>query len=58
MAEVICLDSGPLGLLCKSSRGRPLVMQILAWLRAHLDAGSRVYLPEIVDYEVRRELAA
>jgi predicted nucleic acid-binding protein len=56
VAEPILLDTGPVGLLCHSGHGQPEVAAIRRWLRDRLRAGSTVCLPEIADYEVRREL--
>jgi predicted nucleic acid-binding protein len=55
MKRTIVLDAGPLGILCAPS-SKPSVLEGLDWLSAHLNAGSRVIIPEIADYEVRREL--
>ncbi|MCU0492131.1 MAG: hypothetical protein MUD01_11115 [Chloroflexaceae bacterium] len=51
----IALDAGPLGLLTRSPRV-PDAAHCYVWLRRHLSAGSNLILPEIADYEVRREL--
>jgi predicted nucleic acid-binding protein len=50
----IVLDSGPLGALAHPRRNT----DIAAWLDGVLAAGVVVYLPEIIDYEVRRGLLA
>jgi hypothetical protein len=50
----IALDSGPLGALAHPRRN----IDIAAWLDGVLAAGVVVYLPEIIDYEVRRGLLA
>lgn len=53
--RVIVLDTGPIGLITNPK----LSAQGIAcnqWLQSHLKAESRVILPEIADYEVRREL--
>lgn len=53
--RLILLDSGSTGLASnprESERG----LRCASWLRALLDAGDRVMIPEIIDYEVRREL--
>lgn len=55
MADRTALDSTPLSLLCQRSTARG-VPEIRAWLAAQTDAGVVVYVPEITDYEVRREL--
>jgi predicted nucleic acid-binding protein len=52
MSRFILLDSGPLGMLSRSHP--PPALQ--EWLRARLRSGSRLAIPEICDYEVRREL--
>jgi hypothetical protein len=55
MSQVIVLDSSPLSLLCKPNpRGDALACQ--QWEAAHRAVGSRLIIPEICDYEVRREL--
>lgn len=46
------LDSGPLGMLARS---RP-TPALKSWVRERLQNGSRLGIPEIADYEVRREL--
>jgi predicted nucleic acid-binding protein len=55
MSLTIVLDSGPLGLLVQ----RPGIAQAdacRAWLDRHLSGGAQAVVPEIVDYELRREL--
>jgi predicted nucleic acid-binding protein len=49
------LDSTPLGILC-NPRTPPHVLACRRWLNNLLTAGRRVIIPEITDYEVRREL--
>lgn len=54
MARTVLLDAGPLGLVT-----HPRVEQnreAALWLRGLLSAGVPVLVPEISDYEVRREL--
>ena len=55
VSRVILLDSGPLGLVT-NPRGSPQNLACNQWLQAVIAAGCRVILPEIADYEVRREL--
>ena len=55
MAKTVVLDSGPLGLLC-DPRPRPDALACRQWARDLITAGHRVFIPEITDYEVRREL--
>jgi len=52
VANRIVLDSGPLG---RISHPRPN-REVADWLERHLREGALVYVPEIADYEVRREL--
>lgn len=52
MAEAVLLDAGPLGMLAHP-RPNPNIAQ---WLKRILGQGARVYIAEIADYEVRREL--
>ena len=54
MIKPIVLDSGPLGALAHPRRNT----DIAAWLDGVLAAGVVVYLPEIIDYDVRRGLLA
>ena len=56
MPRSLFLDSGPLGLVTKRKGKSPEVDQCQAWLRTLLVGGWDVYLPEITDYEIRREL--
>jgi predicted nucleic acid-binding protein len=55
MARIILLDSTPLGLLCRR-RGHIHGDVCRRWLDAIELAGIVVIVPEIADYEVRREL--
>jgi predicted nucleic acid-binding protein len=55
VSPVILLDSGPLGLVTNPRATREN-QDGLRWLRAQINAGNRVIVPEITDYEVRREL--
>jgi predicted nucleic acid-binding protein len=53
--RLVFLDAGPLGLLAHP-RGKPLADRCRQWVKDLSAAGVRVFVPEIVDYEVRREL--
>jgi predicted nucleic acid-binding protein len=55
MARTIVLDSAPLGLIAHRP-GMPAADRCRAWVLNHVAAGSRVCVPEIIDYELRREL--
>jgi predicted nucleic acid-binding protein len=55
MSRLILLDSGPLGMVTNpKAKGIPLDCQL--WLKSLLRRGERIAIPEIADYEVRREL--
>jgi predicted nucleic acid-binding protein len=55
MNRLILLDSGPLGMVTNpKAKGLPLACQ--QWLKTLLKRGERFAIPEIADYEVRREL--
>ena len=49
------LDAGPLG-LATNPRQSPQAVACAEWLEALASAGTRLVIPEIADYEVRREL--
>src|SRR4051794_4147822 len=55
MARIIVLDSTPLGLACRR-RGHLGGDVCRAWLNALRLAGAHLVIPEIADFEVRREL--
>jgi hypothetical protein len=50
---LIALDSGPLGDLINPNNTPP-AQAIRAWMRNHLANGDKFLLPEIADYEIRR----
>ena len=54
MSRVVLLDAGPLGLVThpRPERNREAAL----WLGGLLEAGVLVRVPEVSDYEVRREL--
>lgn len=55
MSPVVLLDAGPLGLVTNPRRSSQSVA-CTRWLQSLVSNGTRVILPEIADYEVRREL--
>ena len=55
MKPVLVLDSTPLALLFQKP-GYPKADECRLWLKQHLANGVRVVVPEIVNYELRREL--
>lgn len=52
---IVLLDSGPLGILT-NPKGSPVTVECRIWVRSLLLKGYKFKLPEIADYEVRREL--
>jgi len=55
MSKHILLDSQPLGLISTPMRGSAPTA-ITHRTRACLAAGHDIYIPEVIDYELRREL--
>ncbi|MFM2311768.1 MAG: hypothetical protein RLZZ04_1044 [Cyanobacteriota bacterium] len=55
MNRVIILDAGPLGLITNPNLSSESVV-CAQWLQTHITSRSRTIIPEITDYEVRREL--
>lgn len=55
MNDVVILDASPVGLLTNPNN-TPDPVAIRKWLADLIHAGRRVVLPEVADYEVRREL--
>lgn len=55
MTRVVLLDAGPLGLVTNPRRSTQSTA-CAQWLQAMVTDSIRVIIPEIADYEVRREL--
>jgi hypothetical protein len=55
MTRTVVLDTGPLGLLMQR-RGIAPADACRAWVASRIAQGTRFVVPEIADYEVRREL--
>ncbi len=55
MSQVVLLDTGIIGLITNPKRS-PESRACNLWLQQLIRANFRVILPEIADYEVRREL--
>lgn len=55
MSRAIVLDAGPLGLIT-NPRATPSAMACREWVVRRLSDGDLVLVPEIADYEIRREL--
>jgi predicted nucleic acid-binding protein len=53
--QVVLLDAGPIGLVSNPKRS-PQSIACAQWLQSLIVSGTRVVVPEIADYEVRREL--
>jgi predicted nucleic acid-binding protein len=51
----ILLDTGPLGLVT-NPKPSPQSLDCAQWLQAMVGKGCRVLVPEMADYELRREL--
>lgn len=56
MSRIVLLDSGPLGIVTNPKAASPLSQEGKLWLQSLPLKGYIVMLPEIADYEVRREL--
>lgn len=55
MSQILFLDSGPLGLITHPQSSAE-VIAVADWLSRCLLGGSRVIVPAIVYYEIKREL--
>lgn len=55
MSRVVLLDAGPLG-LASNPKSSPQNLACAQWLQSLVGGGARVIVPEIADYEIRREL--
>jgi hypothetical protein len=55
VTRLVLLDVGSLGLL-SYPKAEPAAVECDRWLQALLASGCRVIVPEIADFEVRREL--
>ncbi len=55
MSKVIILDSAPVGLIT-NPKATPVAVQCQEWFSTLFERGYEVILPEIIDYEIRREL--
>jgi len=52
----IVLDTSPLGLVVQKPGKSPEADACRAWMKGLLARGFAIYIPEIADYELRREL--
>ena len=55
MTTIVLLDSTPVGLIT-NPKSTPLAVECQQWLQSLFERGYTVILPEIIDYEIRREL--
>jgi predicted nucleic acid-binding protein len=56
MPQIVVLDSSPLGMVTNPRAKSADCQACKEWLRSMLAQGIVVVVPEIIDYEVRREL--
>lgn len=56
MSRIVMLDSGPLGMVTNPKTNIALHQECKLWLDNLPSLGYEIILPEITDYEVRREL--
>lgn len=55
MNRILCLDSGPLGLLTHPQRTAE-VIEATTWITRCLRAGDQIVVPAIIYFELKREL--
>jgi predicted nucleic acid-binding protein len=55
MNSIVLLDAGPLGMISNPS-ATPANLECYNWMESLLMSGYQIVVPEIADYEVRREL--
>ena len=55
MRRIVVLDSGPAGILT-NPRASDVNQRCSEWYEDIVNAGAELVLPEVVDYELRREL--
>lgn len=56
MSKILLLDSGPLGMVTTPKAKSPIYQECKVWFNSLEEKGYTIILPEIADYEVRREL--
>ncbi len=56
MSRIVLLDSEPLGMVTTPKAKSPVYQECKVWFNSLEPKGYMVMLPEIADYEVRREL--
>jgi len=55
MSKLILLDSGPLGIFSNPGQSQ-IILTCRQWVDSQGQSGHLIVIPEICDYEVRREL--
>ncbi|MEM7351263.1 MAG: PIN domain-containing protein [Acidobacteriota bacterium] len=55
MSRIVLLDAGPIGLVTNPKRSE-MALACAQWLQSSIAQNTRIVVPEIADYEVRREL--
>ncbi len=56
MSRIVLLDSGPVGMVTTPKAASPVYRECKLWFDSLEPKGYTLMLPEIADYEVRREL--
>jgi predicted nucleic acid-binding protein len=56
MSKIIVLDAGPLGMVANPKARSEESLECQEWLKSIMGLGHTVAIPEVVDYEIRREL--
>ncbi len=54
--KTIILDSGPVGMIVNPNAKSEVTLACQSWFNQMANNGYSIVLPEIIDYEVRREL--
>jgi predicted nucleic acid-binding protein len=55
MSIIVLLDAGPLGMV-SNPNASAINLECFQWMESLVISGAQVLVPEIADYEVRREL--
>lgn len=55
MSIIVLLDAGPLGMI-SNPKATAANTECYEWMETLVVSGAQVFIPEIADYEVRREL--
>ena len=55
MSNIVLLDAGPLGMI-SNPNATTSNRECFDWMESLIVSGAQIFVPEIADYEVRREL--